>query len=55
MQAVAEDPVGCDILTARDLSHGIQWQGRYYDELDRLDDKLLACATTTDVMLPPGL
>jgi predicted RND superfamily exporter protein len=43
------------ILTARDLSHGIQWQGRYYDELDRLDDKLLACSTTTDVMLPPGL
>jgi predicted RND superfamily exporter protein len=43
------------ILTARDLSHGIQWQGRYYDELDRLDDKLQACATTTDVMLPPGL
>src|SRR5216683_6597097 len=43
------------ILTARDLSHGIQWQGRYYDELDRLGDKLLACVTTTDVMLPPGL
>lgn len=43
------------ILTARDLSHGIQWQGRYYNELDRLDDKLLACAATTDVMLPPGL
>jgi predicted RND superfamily exporter protein len=43
------------ILTARDLSHGIQWQGRYYDELDRVDDKLLACATTTDVMLPPGM
>jgi uncharacterized protein len=43
------------ILTARDLSHGIQWQGRYYNELDRLDDKILACATTTDVMLPPGL
>jgi uncharacterized protein len=43
------------ILTARDLSHGIQWQGRYYNELDRLDDKLRACATTTDVMLPPGL
>jgi len=43
------------ILTARDLSHGIQWQGRYYNELDRLDDKLLACVTTTDVMLPPGL
>jgi uncharacterized protein len=43
------------ILTARDLSHGIQWQGRYYNELDRLGDKLLACVTTTDVMLPPGL
>jgi uncharacterized protein len=43
------------ILTARDLSHGIQWQGRYYNELDRLDDKILACATTTEVMLPPGL
>ncbi len=42
------------ILTARDLSHGIQWQGRYYDELDALDDKLAACAATTDVMLPPG-
>ncbi len=43
------------ILTARDLSHGIQWQGRYYDELDRLDDKALACITTTNMMLPPGL
>ena len=42
------------ILTARDLSHGIQWQGRYYDELDVLDDKFAACAATTDVMLPPG-
>lgn len=42
------------ILTARDLSHGIQWQGRYYNELDALDDKFAACAVTTDVMLPPG-
>jgi uncharacterized protein len=42
------------ILTARDLSHGIQWQGRYYDELDALDDKFAACSATTDVMLPPG-
>jgi predicted RND superfamily exporter protein len=42
------------ILTARDLSHGIQWQGRYYNELDALDDKFAACAITTDVMLPPG-
>jgi uncharacterized protein len=30
------------VLTARDLSHGIQWQGRYYNELDRLGDKLRA-------------
>jgi uncharacterized protein len=43
------------ILTARDMSHGIQWQGRYCDELDRLHDKYLACAATTDYMLPPGL
>ncbi len=43
------------ILTARDMSHGIQWQGRYHDELDRLGDKLAACAATTDFMLPPGL
>jgi len=42
------------ILTARDLSHGIQWQGRYYNELDRLDDKNNACIATTNVMLPPG-
>jgi uncharacterized protein len=43
------------ILTARDLSHGIQWQGRYHDELDRLGDKFAAIAATTDRMLPPGL
>ncbi|MBV8774567.1 MAG: MMPL family transporter, partial [Deltaproteobacteria bacterium] len=43
------------ILTARDMSHGIQWQGRYHDELDRLGDKMAACAATTDYMLPPGL
>jgi uncharacterized protein len=42
------------ILTARDLSHGIQWQGRYYNELDRLRDKRLACIATTNYMLPPG-
>src|SRR5258708_7946814 len=42
------------ILTARDMSHGIQWQGRYHDELDRLGDKYAACAATTDFMLPPG-
>src|SRR5229473_3083781 len=43
------------ILTARDLSHGIQWHGRYYDELDRTDDKMRACAATADVMFAPGL
>jgi predicted RND superfamily exporter protein len=43
------------ILTARDLSHGIQWHGRYYDELDRIDDKMRACAATADVMFVPGM
>jgi uncharacterized protein len=43
------------ILTARDLSHGIQWQGRYYNELDRTADKYAACVSTTNLMLPPGL
>ena len=43
------------ILTARDLSHGIQWHGRYYDELDRTDDKILACVATADEMLMPGI
>jgi uncharacterized protein len=43
------------ILTARDLSHGIQWHGRYYDELDRTEDKLVACAATADAMLAPGV
>jgi len=43
------------ILTARDLGHGIQWHGRYYDELDRTDDKMRALAATADLMLRPGL
>ncbi len=43
------------ILTARDLSHGIQWHGRYYDELDRCDDHLRACAAAADAMMAPGL
>jgi uncharacterized protein len=43
------------ILTARDLSHGIQWHGRYYEELDRTDDKMAACAATADLMLRPGV
>jgi uncharacterized protein len=43
------------ILTARDLSHGIQWHGRYYDELDRTNDKMAACAATANMMLRPGV
>src|SRR5262249_6774061 len=43
------------ILTARDLSHGIQWQGRYYDELDRTPETTLALAQTAGAMLPAGL
>ena len=44
------------ILTARDMSHGIQWQGRYYDELEaRNYDKHSSIAATTTLMLPPGM
>lgn len=43
------------ILTARDLSHGIQWQGRYYDELDRTPETMAALAQATGAMLPAGL
>jgi predicted RND superfamily exporter protein len=43
------------ILTARDLSHGIQWHGRYYEELDRCGDNMRACAATADAMMAPGL
>jgi predicted RND superfamily exporter protein len=43
------------ILTARGLAHGIQWQGRYYAELDKSDDKILACAATANAMVTPGL
>jgi predicted RND superfamily exporter protein len=43
------------IMTARDLSHGIQWQGRYYDELGRIDNKIEACVAAADSMLIPGI
>lgn len=43
------------ILAARDLSHGIQWQGRYYDELDRAPETMVALAQTAGAMLPAGL
>jgi predicted RND superfamily exporter protein len=43
------------IMTARDVSHGIQWQGRYYDELRRIGNKIEACVATADLMLMPGV
>jgi uncharacterized protein len=43
------------IMTARDLGHGIQWQGRFYDELERTNDKIEACVATADSMLMPGI
>src|SRR5260370_29942132 len=43
------------ILTARDMSHGIQWQGRFHDEPDRLGYKYAAFAARTHFMLPPRL
>jgi uncharacterized protein len=43
------------VLTARNLGHGIQWQGRFYEEFDRLDDKIAACVATTNTMFRPGL
>jgi len=43
------------ILTARDLGHGIQWHGRYYDVLDHTGDHRQACARTADLMIGPGL
>jgi uncharacterized protein len=59
MQGYEFDPVMLVIrfiLTARDMSHGIQWQGRYYDELENHGyDKMAACEVTTTLMLPPGL
>jgi len=44
------------ILTARDVSHGIQWQRRFYSEIERTDgDVYTAVVSTTNLMLPPGL
>ncbi|HLH78519.1 MAG TPA: MMPL family transporter [Candidatus Binataceae bacterium] len=43
------------ILTARNLSHGIQWQRRYYSNLNRLEDRTDACVTTAEEMFIPGL
>ncbi len=43
------------ILTARDMSHGIQWQRRYYYMLGQTHHRRIACISTTNFMLPAGL
>ncbi len=44
------------ILTARDVSHGIQWQRRFYSEIERSGgDVQNSVISTTNLMLPPGL
>ena len=43
------------ILTARDMSHAISWQRRYYTVLNHLEDRRAACVSTTNLMLMPGL
>ena len=44
------------ILTARDVSHGIQWQRRFYSEIERSGGDVHASViSTTNLMLPPGL
>jgi uncharacterized protein len=44
------------ILTARDVSHGIQWQRRFYSEIERSGGNVHdSVVLTTNLMLPPGL
>ncbi len=43
------------IMTARDLGHGIQWQGRYYEELTHGEGQILACVNAADRMFRPGV
>src|SRR5579883_745514 len=43
------------ILTARDMSHAISWQRRYYTVLNELEDRRAACVKTANLMLVPGL
>jgi predicted RND superfamily exporter protein len=44
------------ILTARDVSHGIQWQRRFYSEIEKTNNDVhSAVVNTTNLMLPPGL
>jgi len=41
------------ILTARDTSHAISWQRRYYSVLNQLEDRHATCVATTNLMLVP--
>ena len=43
------------ILTARDMSHAIRWQRRYYCVLNQVEERDAACVRTTNLMLTPGL
>jgi len=43
------------ILTARDMSHAITWQRRYYAVLNEVEERDVACVRTTNLMLTPGL
>jgi len=43
------------ILTARNISHAVAWQRRYYRTFDELEDCRAACAATIDAALMPGL
>ena len=43
------------ILTARDASHAIAWQRRYYSVHNQLEDRHAACVATTNLMLVPGM
>jgi uncharacterized protein len=43
------------LLSARDMSHGVQWQKRYYYVLEQIGDHAKACAETTNYMFPAGV
>lgn len=43
------------ILTARDTSHAIAWQRRYYGVLNQLENRHAACVATTNLMLVSGM
>ncbi|HLH77264.1 MAG TPA: hypothetical protein VKV28_10700 [Candidatus Binataceae bacterium] len=43
------------ILSARTLSHALNWQRCYHATLDRLEDRHAACVATADRLFLPGL